>query len=191
VPRTRHAGSIRSMVISMGLILAMVFVVVWVVPRPSAVEQPPADVPNAAAGAASQLSFVPPVPQGLDGWTATSAQVNRSTDDVRTWHVGYRTDDGDYVAVEVARDVTPTWQRAQTAGGSADGTATVQDRQWDRFLQEDRGRRSLVRVQDGVTVVATGESDDDVLAELVTATEAGWAAVGSTWGAPAAGATAS
>lgn len=186
MPRTRHKGSITSMVISMGLILAMVFVVVWVIPRPSSVEQPPADVPNAAAGAVSQLSFVPPVPQGLDGWVATSAQVNRSTDDVRTWHVGYRTDDGEYVAVEVARDVTPTWQRAQTASGSADGTATVEGQEWDRFLQEDRGRHSLVRVQDGVTVVATGESDYDVLAELVTATGAGWAAAGSTWGAPAA-----
>lgn len=173
------------MVISMGLILAMVAVVVWLLPRPNAIEQPAADVENAASGAVSQLSFVPPVPLGLDGWTPTSAQVNRSTDDVRTWHVGYRTDDGEYLAIEVARDATPTWQRAQTASGSADGTATVEGQEWDRFLQEDRGRHSLVRESDGVTVVATGESDYDVLAELVTATEAGWTAVGSEWGAPA------
>ncbi len=175
------------MVISMAVILAFVAVVVWLLPRPNAVEQPPADVPNAAAGAASRLPFTPPVPTGLEGWTPTSAQVNRSTDAVLTWHVGYRTDEGEYVAVEVARDSTRAWLRAQTASGDADGSQVVGGRDWERYLQEDRGRHSLVRTQDGLTVVATGESGYDVLAELVTATEAGWAAAGSTWGSPAAG----
>ncbi|NAZ88799.1 DUF4245 domain-containing protein, partial [Kineococcus indalonis] len=182
--RCRRGGNVQSMVLSMLVILGLVAVVVWAVPRPSSVQQPPADVANAASGAAGRLPFVPPVPAGLDGWTPTSAEVNRSTDDVATWHVGYRTDEGEHVAVEVARDATAAWRRAQTAGGAADGTLDVDGRPWERQLQPDRGRHSLVRTQDGVTVIATGEADYPVLAELVRATEAGWAAAGSTWGAP-------
>lgn len=174
------------MVISMAVILVMVGVVVWLVPRPNAIEQPAVDVVNAASGAQSQLTFVAPVPRGLDAsWRAISAQVNRSTDDVSTWHVQYRTGAGEYLAVEIARDPTPGWQKAQTAGGDEDGTTQISGEQWSRYLQEDRDRHSLVRTQDDISLVVTGEADYPVLAELVTATEDGWAAVGSTWGAPA------
>ena len=184
VPRTRRGGNVQSMVLSMLVILGLVAVVVWAVPRPSGVQQPPADVANAASGAAGRLPFVPPVPAAPAGWTPTSAEVNRSTDGVLTWHVGYRTDEGQYVAVEVARDATPGWVRAQTASGAADGTEDVDGREWERQLQPDRGRHSLLRTQDGLTVIATGEADYPVLGELVRATEAGWASAGSTWGAP-------
>jgi len=173
------------MVISMAVIIGIVFGVVLLLPRPNAIEQPAADVANAAEGAVRTLSFTPPVPLGLDGWAATSAQVNRSTDDVRTWHVGYRTPAAEYVSIEVARDVTPTWQRAQLAGGEPDGQQTIAGQTWQRFLQPDRNRHSLVREEGGVTVVATGDGGYPVLQQLVVAVEAGWQAAGVTWGAPA------
>ncbi len=184
VPRTRRSGNVQSMVLSMAVILALVAVVVWAVPRPSSVQQPPADVAGTAAGAGAELPFAPPVPTGLEGWTPTSAEVNRSTDGVLTWHVGYRTDQGEHVALEVARDATAAWQRAQTAGGASDGTLEVDGREWERLLQPDRGRHSLVRTEDDLTVVATGDADYPVLTELVRAAGAGWAAAGSTWGSP-------
>ncbi|NYD23964.1 DUF4245 family protein [Kineococcus aurantiacus] len=183
VPRQRRSeGNVQSMVISMLVILAMVAVVVWLLPRPNAIEQPAVDVANAASGAVSELPFNPVVPDGPQGWTATSANVNRSTDGVTTWHVGYRTDDGDYLALETARDTTRTWLRAQTQSGEADGEQTIGGEVWQRYLQEDRARYSLVRTQDGQTLLVTGEGGYDVLAELVTAAEAGWAAAGTPWG---------
>ncbi len=185
VPRTRRGGNVQSMLLSMAVILGLVAVVVWALPRPGSIQQPPADVAGTAAGAGAGLPFTPPVPTGLEGWTPTSAEVNRSTDGVTTWHVGYRTDEGEYVALEVARDATAAWQRAQTGGGAADGTLEVDGRQWERLLQEDRGRRSLLRTQDGLTVIAVGQAGYPVLAELARATEAGWAAAGAEWGAPA------
>lgn len=186
VPRpARGGGNVRSMVISMAVIVGIVAAVVLLLPRPSSVQQPAADVPNAAAGAVRTLSFTPPVPIGLDGWEATSASVNRSTDDVRTWHVGYRTDAGKYVSIEVARDATPTWQRAQIAGGAADGEQAIAGQPWQRFLQLERDRHSLVREEGGVTVIATGDGGYPVLEQLVVALEAGWEAAGVTWGDPA------
>jgi len=173
------------MVISMAVIIGIVFAIVLLLPRPNSIEQPAADVPNAAAGGVRTLSFTPPVPLGLDGWEATSAEVNRSTDDIRTWHVGYKTDAGKYVSIEVARDVTPTWQRAQLAGGGADGQQSIAGQTWQRFLQPDRDRHSLVREEGGVTVIATGDGGYPVLEQLVVAVEAGWKAAGVTWGAPA------
>ncbi|MEZ0164638.1 DUF4245 domain-containing protein [Kineococcus sp. LSe6-4] len=183
VPRRRHSGgNVRSMVISMAVILGMVFVVVWLLPRPNAIEQPAVDVANAARGADARLPFAPVVPDGPQGWTATSANVNRSTDGVVTWHIGYRTDEGDYLALEAARDTTPAWLRAQTQSGDARGEQTIDGEVWQRYLQPDRERYSLVRTQDGQTLLATGEGGYDVLAELVRAAEAGWAQAGTPWG---------
>ncbi len=186
MPRQRHSGgNVQSMIISMAVILAMVAVVVWLLPRPNAIEQPAVDVANAAEGARSQLSFEPVVPVGVEEWTATSANVNRSTDGVVTWHVGYRTDEGKFLALEVARDTTPTWLRAQTQSGDDDGEATIGDGTWQRYLQEDRARYSLARTQDDVTVLVTGEGGYPLLTELVTAAEAGWEQAGTPWGAAA------
>ncbi|WP_432515206.1 DUF4245 domain-containing protein [Kineococcus sp. SYSU DK001] len=186
VPRGRHSGgNVRSMVLSMALILAMVAVVVLLLPRPNAIEQPAVDVGNAASGAQASLPFAPVVPQGPQGWTATSANVNRSTDGVVTWHVGYRSDDGDYLALETARDTTRTWLRAQTQSGDADGEQTIDGQVWERYLQPDRRRYSLVRTQDGQTLLVTGEGGYEVLTELVEAALAGWAAAGTPWGARA------
>ncbi|MBB2900205.1 hypothetical protein FHR75_000993 [Kineococcus radiotolerans] len=186
VPRgPRRGGNVQSMVLSMAVILALVAVVIWLVPRPNAIEQPAVDVVNAAQGAAGDLSFAPAVPAGPAGWTPTSANVNRSTDDVITWHVGYRTDEGEYLALEVARDTTPGWLKAQTQSGAAQGTRAVRGQDWNAYLQEDRRRYSLVRTQDGVSVLVTGEGGYDVLAELATATLDGWDAAGTPWGAKA------
>lgn len=183
VPRQRHSGgNVRSMVISMAVILGMVFVVVWLIPRPNAIEQPAVDVSNAAQGAASQLPFAPVVPDGPAGWTATSANVNRSTDGVVTWHIGYRTDAGKYLALETARDTTRTWLRAQTQSGDAQGEQTIGGEVWQRYLQPDRERYSLVRTQDGQTLLVTGEGGYGVLTELVQAAEAGWTKAGTPWG---------
>jgi Protein of unknown function (DUF4245) len=186
VPRgPRRSGNVQSMVLSMAVILALVAVVIWLVPRPNGIEQPAVDVANAAEGAAARLPFAPVVPAGPAGWTPTSAEVNRSTDGVVTWHVGYRTDEGRYLALEVARDTTPAWLKAQTQSGTARGTRTLDGQEWNAYLQEDRKRYSVVRTQDGVTVLVTGEGGYDVLGELVTATLDGWEAAGTPWGAKA------
>lgn len=170
------------MVISMAVILAMVAVVVWLIPRPNGIEQPAIDVANAASGSASQLTFAPAVPVGVEAWKATSANVNRSTDGVVTWHVGYITDEQVPLALEVARDTTTTWFRAQTQSSVQDGEQDVAGLTWERYLQEDRDRYTLVREQDGLTVLVTGNGGYDVVGELAAATVAGWDAAGTPWG---------
>ncbi|WP_170127204.1 DUF4245 domain-containing protein [Kineococcus rhizosphaerae] len=181
-PAPRRGGNVQSMVLSMAVILAFVAVVVWLIPRPNAIEQPAVDVRNAAAGAVSQLPFNPVVPDVPQGWTATSANVNRSTDGVLTWHVGYRTDGGKYLALETAQGTTRTWLKAQTQSGDADGEQTIDGQAWQRYLQPDRERYSLTRTQDGQTLLVTGEGGYDLLAQLVTAAEQGWADAGTPWG---------
>ncbi len=171
------------MVISLAVILGMVFVLIAIIPRPNAIEQPAVDVDNAARGATSRLAFAPVVPDGPEGWTPTSANVNRSTDGVVTWHIGYRTDEGDHLALETARDTTPTWLRAQTQSGDARGEQTIDGEVWQRYLQPDRERYSLARTEDGQTLLVTGEGGYGVLAELVRAAEAGWEQAGTPWGA--------
>ncbi len=91
-----------------------------IVPRPSAVSQPPIDVVGVAQGARTQAHFTISVPQGLPAeWRATSARILQGTDNVQTWHVGYETADAQYAAVEQAKGATRELAAGQHPGRHA------------------------------------------------------------------------
>ena len=175
-PRRRRGGTARDMVLSMLVILAVVGVVLLLLPRPNAVEQPAADVRSAAVAAARELSFDPVVPAALpEGWKPTSAYSRRSTDDVIAWHVGYLTPEGKYAAVEMAADATPRWVQAQTSDPrpTAARQRTVGGAQWQEFYREDRDRSTLLREDAGITTLVTGGADLEELSVLAGAVLAG------------------
>lgn len=164
------------MVRSMVVILALVFVVVWLLPRPNGIEQPPVDVRSAATAAASTLPFEPVVPAALpQGWKPTSAYSRRSTDDVITWHIGYLTPEGKYAGVEMAADATPKWVQAQTAAPRPTdaGSRTVGGVEWEELYRQDRNRSTLKREADGITTLVTGGAGFDELSVLAEAVLAG------------------
>lgn len=161
-PRSRYAnGSVANMVRSLVVIGGITLLVVFAVARVSSVSQPPVDVRGSALGVAREATFPIERPVGLpEGWTATSVRYVRSTDDLRTWHVGYRTPDGAYVAVEQTRGATGAWLAAETGRAPRVGTSTVGGRTWEKYDRESKTQRSLVheprqRTQ-GVTTVVTG-----------------------------------
>ncbi|WP_345713355.1 DUF4245 domain-containing protein [Kineococcus glutinatus] len=175
-PRPRGRGTARDMVLSMIVILAVVGVVVVLLPRPSAVQQPPVDVRSAARAAARELPFAPLVPTGLpEGWKPTSAYSDRSTDDVLTWHIGYLTPAGDYAAVEVAKPATARWVSAQTASATPTeaGSRQVGGVRWLELYREDRDRSTLLREDGGETTLVTGGADFAELEVLASAVLAG------------------
>ena len=174
--RRRGRGTVRDMVLSMAVILALVALVLLLLPRPNAVEQPPVDVRSAAVGAAATLPFDPVVPAGLpQGWKPTSAYSKRSTDDVLAWHVGYLTPAGEYAAVEVAAGATDAWVRAQTSAPqpTAAQRRTVAGVEWRELYREDRDRSTLLREDGGVTTLVTGGAGFEELSALAEAVLAG------------------
>lgn len=167
VARRRASRSVADMIRSLVVVGGVVVVLVLIVPRPSAVNQPPVDVVGVAQGAKPNASFPLSVPQNLpDEWRATSARLLDGTDHVQTWHVGYQTADAQYAAVEQAKDATATWLRANTQDGDPVGTQTVAGGLWTQYLHENRLQRTLLFVHGDVTTLVTGTASWTDLATL-------------------------
>jgi len=156
------------MAISMVVILGVVFVWLAMVPRPNQISQPPVDVTSAARQVRRDIGWPISQPQPPQGWYPTSVRFVRSTDGLMTWHAGYLTTAGSYVAIEQTRGATMRWVEAQTNRGRADGTQQAGGRSWDRVNRTDKVQRSLVD---------RGESDKD-LTTILTGT-ATWAELGT------------
>jgi hypothetical protein len=163
----RNSRSVADMIRSLVVVGGVVLVLVLIVPRPSAVSQPPVDVPGTAQGAQPDAHFTLEVPQGLpDSWKATSVQLLDSTDGIQTWHVGYETADAQYAAVQQAKGATTHWVSANSDGGTAVGTQVVDGVTWVQFLHSNRLARSLVLAQGDVTTMVTGTASWAELGQL-------------------------
>jgi len=165
--RPRAGRTVADMIRSLVVVGGIVLILVLIVPRPSAVNQPPVDVAGIAQGAQPGAGFPLSVPQGLpDEWRATSARLLDGTDHVSTWHAGYQTADAQYAAVEQAKSATPTWLRANTQVGDPVGVMTVAGQQWTQYLHENRLQRTLLFVHGDVTTLVTGTASWADLATL-------------------------
>ena len=106
-------GSAKNLVLSLAAVVGMVLVLIMIVPRVSSVSGPPVDVHAAAVDVKARTGWPIVEAVGLPkGWSTTSARFVRTTDGFSTWHAGYQTPSGTYVAVEQTMDPTPLWVEA-------------------------------------------------------------------------------
>ncbi|MBD3782874.1 MAG: DUF4245 domain-containing protein [Micrococcales bacterium] len=163
VPKSRYSmGSTKNLVLSLLAVLGMVLVLVLLVPRVDSVGGPPVDVHAKALEVAKSSGWPIVEPVGLpDGWTPTSVRYVPVTDGFRTWHVGYRTPSGTFVAVEQTKDPSRAWVAAQTNRAPREGTVDIAGRTWDKYVRDNKVQNSLLSVPPS----GSGE-----LATLVTGT---------------------
>jgi len=164
-PSRRGFGSLRSMIISMVVILAAVLAWVAMVPRVREVSQPAVDVTSAAVQVRRETGWAISQPRLPAGWKATNVRLS-AVDGERTWHAGYLSPDGQYVSI----DQTPTtgasqgWVSSVTSNGQPDGTLTAAGTTWRKLsavgtvqrslLSQERGARGLTTVLSGTAPYA-------------------------------------
>ncbi len=164
-------GSTKNLLYSLLAVLAMVAVLVLMVPRVNSVSGPPVDI-HASAVAVQQETGWPIVePVGLpEGWTQTSARYVRTTGDFMTWHAGYQTPSGTYVAVEQTMDPSREWISAQTNRAPSEGTIEVAGKTWTKLVRDTKVQNSLLYqpTQPGdLTTLVTGTADFDEMAFFI------------------------
>lgn len=142
-PPSRYAaGSAANMARSLLVILVMVAGLVMLVPRLSAVEQPPVDALSVVSYAVKESKTPFAYPQGLpDGWRATSARY-AAIDGLPTWQAGWTTPDGTWVGIRQAVSVGPGWQEAVLVSGPVGQPVVAGNRTWER-RDDDKGQHSL------------------------------------------------
>lgn len=171
-PPSRYSmGSLPNMLRSLVVIVAIMGVVFVTVPRVTSISQPPVDVAANAAAVRDTTGWPISVPQGLpEGWKATAVRYVRSTDGLMTWHVGYQTPGGTYVALEQTQGATHDWVRAQTNRAPAGEPVTIGGTQWTPYVRADKVQNSLVdrpSGDDALTTVVTGTGSFEELTAFV------------------------
>lgn len=169
----------RSLVVILGLVLLLI----WLVPRPEAITQPPVDAVSVASDAAARTGLPYQVAQGLpEGWRSTVARHAPSTDSVITWQGGWTTPTGGFVGLKQAAAPTAKWLALATVNGRAPAPpadlVTLAGRTWSVLIDE-RGQTHLVeRANAGdrpfVTVLSSvnGMADLEVFAPALVAAPA-------------------
>jgi hypothetical protein len=94
----------------------------------------------------------------------------RTTGDFMTWHVGYQTPSGTFVAVEQTMDPSRAWIAAQTNRAPTEGTMEVAGRTWEKFVRDSKVQNSLLHVPDAegeLTTLVTGTASFEDMALFV------------------------
>jgi uncharacterized protein DUF4245 len=163
----------RDMLLSMAVIVGLVVILLLLVPRPNQIPERSLDVPAAAAKAAGELGFAPADPVLPEGWTARTADVQRGTDNLPTWHLTYTSPSGRYVGVQQATKTTTDWEDRQVTDGAEKGTAAVGGKTWVVRSRPDRGITSWVLREPPITTVVTGTATEPELSLFATAVVTG------------------
>ncbi|MBA2559597.1 MAG: DUF4245 family protein, partial [Propionibacteriales bacterium] len=73
-----------------------------------------------------------------------------------SWHLGFRTDTGDYVGLEQGNQPSAQFLAARTPADRPAEAVVVAGRTWTALTSDDTGEHAFVLVDEGVTTVVTG-----------------------------------
>jgi hypothetical protein len=153
---------------SLLVIGTLVAALIAIVPRVNQVSQPPVDVAGASVEIAKKSGWPISRPEGLpQGWKATSVRYVRSTDGLMTWHAGYQSPTGNYVALEQTKGATQGWIEAQTNRAREIGQLESGGITWTKFERGGKVQNSLLSKGAGagdLTTLVTGTGSFDELA---------------------------
>lgn len=170
-PNRYTMGSWPNLVRSLLVVLGLVAVLVFLVPRVSSLSGPPVDVHATGLQVKEQTGWPIVEARGLPkGWTATAARFIRGTDGKMTWLAGYQTPAGEYASVEQTADSSAAWIEAQTNRARATGDREIAGRTWKSFERGAKVQNSLLHVpadRGELTTLVTGTAPFADLAVLI------------------------
>ena len=151
----RLAQTVRDMVLSLIVVLAVVGVVLVITwhPEPEAVKR--VEVAPVLTVADQQAGYPVLDPTVIDGFVPTSVRWEPTTASlgIPAWHVGGVYRDDDYLQVSQAATQESDFITAQTASGRTIGSVDIDGTVWEQ--RESAERRSLVLQRNGVTTIVS------------------------------------
>lgn len=164
-------GSLSNLVRSLLVILGMVAVLVFLVPRVNSLSGPPVDIHATGLDVKQQTGWPIVEARGLPkGWTATAARFVRASDGKMTWLAGYQTPSGEYVSVEQTADASNVWIQTQINRATPTGQREIAGRTWKSFERGAKVQNSLLNVPDatgGLATLVTGTASFEEMSILI------------------------
>lgn len=117
--------------------------------------------------ARSQAPFVVLAPSSEPkGWRATSVEWRGAGPEV-SWHLGFLTDDDEYVGLEQSNGRSEEFVGAHTRADQPQPPVSIAGGQWEALRSKDGAENALVRVEGPMTVLVTGTASPEQLQEFV------------------------
>lgn len=172
----RARAGVRDMVISLAVLLVPILLIVWFFTRiPDEPPVPDLEWPKAVAQARQQADFPLLAPRQVPaGWRATKARyveaggqwVGKERAAGDRWELGFLTADDVYVAINQSTEKTTPFVRTITGDAKAEGTVTVDGRQWRKMISSQGRTRYLVTEVDGSTAIVVADAPYSTLVEF-------------------------
>lgn len=180
--RPRTHSTVTHMVIAMAVVLVPIALISWFftrLPEPLVNVVDPTPV---VALARTEATFPVLAPTNLpQGWVATRARwtpegaplLNREPAVANTWQLGYLTPQQMYIGLD-QRDRLPDLLVGEvTRGGRAAGESSVAGVTWQRYTSADGRTNSLVRRDEQVATVVSGDLPYEALEAFAGTLSAG------------------
>ncbi|MGI5120263.1 DUF4245 domain-containing protein [Marinactinospora thermotolerans] len=154
--------------VALGIVVAVVVAMALVVNGRQKEHIPSVDYRIDLASFSEEAPYPVYAPEGLpEGWVPTSSRLETGEEEGGpvTWTLGFATPEDRHAAFSMSNAPAETFITEKTLGGEPDGRSQVGGQTWERYYNEDESERSLVREEDGATIVVAGSSD---YAELET-----------------------
>lgn len=152
-PNARLRQTVRDMVLSLVVVLAVIGVIMLITWRPSPDPVRVVDPTQELSLARAQADYPVLYPADLDAaWRPTSArwEITEASEPDPAWHVGFVTPEDAYA--QLGQSATDDEDYVAEQVGAAEPTG-----EWQGWLRYDGAtQRALVRVDGGVTVVVSG-----------------------------------
>lgn len=166
----RANATFSNYAISLGIIVAIVLAMAFVVSIRSQERIPTVDYAYDAAGAEEAADYTTYVPGGLsDEWVPTSSTLDASGP--VEWSLGFATPRDSHAMLSMSDGDPEEVISERTREGRAQGEVALGDRTWERYARQDPAWRGLVLREDGATVIVAGSAQFDELEHLAASLE--------------------
>ena len=134
--RRQHQTTFN-LVLALLATLGIVALIMFVAGRPEPPAKPPVDYQAIAAQAQPTVAATLASPTLPGGWRANSARLDKGSDGVTSWYIGFVTPKDQFVALRQGIAANDSWLASQLPRMKSTGTATIAGLDWR--LYDNRG----------------------------------------------------
>jgi hypothetical protein len=166
----RANASVIGMIIALAVSIAAFLPIVLMNPAPKSDGfRPDINVSAVAQNAAGVAGFTPVAPNPGDTYRPNYARWESGTESgVPTWEIGYVTPKEAFIGLAQTAQANPTWLVQQVQNAPVTGKRNAGGLDWE-LRDSGKGKKSMVLVHRGTTVVLTGAAQLDEFSVLAAA----------------------
>ncbi len=169
----RAKQTVRNLIYSMLVTLALTMVIVLIVPRDDTNRIQPVDYVGISQTVQASVAETLIAPKLLTDWWVNAARVEKDLG-VETWYVGFITPDDQYIGLTQAFESNPSWLANKLQGNWLDVTVEIEGRTWEVWptllpsVPKGTKEYAMVHTFDNQAVVIYGTASEEDFNKLAT-----------------------